>query len=319
MDSVSESRRWILLRLGFCHDKNLRGWELLCREACAIPIITESVMHAKETPCDLLWIPMGFVPPDVFPRATRIVYGPHNFVFPNYPWTAIRNWPKNTAYNCLSDWNRRIAAAIAPALPLCTLPFPVDVNAFCPAAAIEPASATGPAAATGPAPTFDCFVYVKKRRPGDIERLLEILERNQIRFRLIKYGSYKEEDYKAILRSVRYGIWVGCHESQGFALEEALSSNVPLLVWDVERMGDEWEERRGAPAYTAKVEADWPATTAPYWDKRCGFLLGKGDSEELESAVRVMQAIYMTFSPRAFVLEMLSPSACLKMWNGAAQ
>ena len=50
---------------------------------------------------------------------------------------------------------------------------------------------------------------------------------------------YPEEEYIKYLQESKYGIWLGAHESQGFALEEALAINVPLLVWNVKYMSQE--------------------------------------------------------------------------------
>ena len=42
------------------------------------------------------------------------------------------------------------------------------------------------------------------------------------------------------LQNSKYGIWLDAHESQGFALQEALSCNVPLLVWNISSMNQEY-------------------------------------------------------------------------------
>ena len=71
----------------------------------------------------------------------------------------------------------------------------------------------------------------------------------------------KEDDYVECLKNAKYGIWVGRHESQGFALQEALSCDVPLLVWGVTNMNQQ-HNWKGCP--------DVPGTTIPFWDNRCG-------------------------------------------------
>ena len=48
----------------------------------------------------------------------------------------------------------------------------------------------------------------------------------------------------AALKQARFCIWIGRHESQGFAFQECLASNVPILVWDVQSMKDCTEEYR---------------------------------------------------------------------------
>jgi glycosyltransferase involved in cell wall biosynthesis len=305
-----QPRRFILLILGYCHPKNLHGFRLMSEAARAQYVETGNVQEAVSTPCDVLWIPFGYLPPILFAGARRIVYGPHNFVFPTGKWL-VADWSDypQASYNCLSEWNRAITAKCLEATParyeLSALPFPVDVNAFRPSAAEK---------------ELDCFIYVKKRRPEHLACVLEVLKEvgkslgKDLAYRIINYGEgatkYKEEDYKAVLASARYGIWVGRHESQGFALEEALSCNVPLLVWDVKQMGDEWNERSGRSEY----DGDYPATCIPYWSSECGLVVKEAD--ELSTAVRAMNTLYATFRPRDYVLRRLSPIMCAMEWLG---
>ena len=96
--------------------------------------------------------------------------------------------------------------------------------------------------------------------------------------------------------------------SQGFALQEALSAGVPLLVWDVETMGEEWNERQ---IYTGE-EGDFKATAVPYWDARCGVLVGK---HNLKEGLRHMRTSWAIFKPREFIIETLSVEACAKLWR----
>ena len=54
-------------------------------------------------------------------------------------------------------------------------------------------------------------------------------------------NKYNETDYINYLKECKYGIWVDAHESQGFALEEALSLDVPLLVWNIKSLNQEYD------------------------------------------------------------------------------
>ena len=45
------------------------------------------------------------------------------------------------------------------------------------------------------------------------------------------------------MQKAKYGIILDAHESQGFAIEEALSCNVPLLVWNTKFMSQEYGSR----------------------------------------------------------------------------
>ena len=81
---------------------------------------------------------------------------------------------------------------------------------------------------------------------------------------------YDEDDYLTYLQSSKYGIILDAHESQGFAVQEALSTNVPLLVWDTKYMSQE----EGGNSIQIHI------TTIPYWDERCGEYFHESDEFE---------------------------------------
>ena len=93
---------------------------------------------------------------------------------------------------------------------------------------------------------------------------------------------------------------MGRHESQGFALEEALSCNVPLLVWDVKSMNEEHGSNYN----------NIPATVIPYWDKRCGENFY--NLNELESVFSKFILNINNYKPREYVLENLTFNVCEK-------
>ena len=98
--------------------------------------------------------------------------------------------------------------------------------------------------------------------------------------------------------NAKYGIVLDAHESQGFAIEEALSCDVPLLVWNVSSMSQ--EEGINYP--------DIPATSIPYWDKRCGEYFY--NQEEFKSIFDEFISKLNTYKPREFILENLSVEKC---------
>ena len=71
--------------------------------------------------------------------------------------------------------------------------------------------------------------------------ILEILDSHNIEYKIFDYvNRYSEEEYIDYLQHSKYGIILDAHESQGFAIEEALSCNVPLLVWGAKTMNQEY-------------------------------------------------------------------------------
>ncbi len=149
------------------------------------------------------------------------------------------------------------------------------------------------------------LVYFKERYEHELESVENLLKEKNITYTLIRYGSYKEDDYKDVLHAATYGIWIGRQESQGIALQEALSCDVPLLVWDVSSIGH-WNpiNRKQKNFFTDEEMNFEEATSAPYFSSECGILVTS--ESELSTAVETMEKEYAKFNPRTYILENLS-------------
>jgi hypothetical protein len=293
-----------ILRLGFVHPKNLEGFRLLAAALGGQVEETEDVPVAAATPCDILWVPVGPIHPGYLPLAKQIVYGPHNFVTPDALWAGADFTEDigRAVYNCLGSWNQKWCAANGGAakLPLVSWPFPVDTEKFRPSRGSK-------------VKDNDCVLYWKHRRPEDLEAARKKCEHLGLRVVEISYGSYTEEEYRKALHSSRFVVWVGGHESQGFALQEALACGVPAVIWDVEKLGDEWNRDESRLNYGVnQKEYSAPATTIPWWDGRCGIRVT--EEKNLLRALFHMACTWDTFRPREFVEETLSPNACARVW-----
>ena len=120
-----------------------------------------------------------------------------------------------------------------------------------------------------------------------------------IEYELFNYQKkYNETDYLKYLQKAKYGIWLGRHESQGFALEEALSCNVPLLVWNVKSMNQEY-------GYNY---SDIPASCIPYWDERCGEQFY--NQSELNDIFNLFISKLEHYKPRDYIMENLTIEHC---------
>ncbi len=277
---------------------------LLCQENPIEAIITDDPQYFQGI-YDLVIIPSSYIPCELFPNAKVIMYGPHNFVFANQGWKGPEvNFPPHCVYNLLSDWIMNIQDEFGGmSLKSVTLPFPVDVQRFCPLESpLEP--------------QYDCFIYFKGRNHELLSFAQSVLQSLGLRYTILVYrnyteeGSYTEQEYLEILRSSKFGLWIGCHESQGFAVQEALSTNVPLLVWNVKSMFDEYNRENKLSYKEDQKKYKLKATTVPYWDKRCGELFYEKD--EFTKKVQEMNQSYSNYRPREYILETLSPKACYK-------
>lgn len=216
---------------------------------------------------------------------TKFIFGPHFSVFPENYIEIIKG--KNSLYIQPSKW----VVDLWKAFPICSdlnlqhLPFGVDTKNFSPIKNISDRD--------------KIFIYHKRRNPQDLIILQTFLKSLNINFRIFDYvNKYPEEEYINYLKDSKFGIWLSAHESQGFALEEALSCDVPLLVWNVTSLNQEY--RSNYP--------DKPATTIPYWDDRCGESFT--EFNDLPSVFNTFIDNLQNYKPREYILENLSIKKC---------
>lgn len=217
--------------------------------------------------------------------STKFIFGPHFSVFPDDKLNTIKG--NNSIYNNLSDWvvDLWYRFPLTSNLKIIALPFGVDTAKFNKVKHINDRN--------------EVFVYFKNRSPSELETVQNFLNSKNINYRIFSYHNrYHENDYLNYLQNSKYGIWVGGHESQGFGLQEALSCDVPLLVWNVKSMKQEY----------GSTYEDIPATTAPYWDERCGEVFY--DISCLEKVYDKFTKNIENYKPREFILENLSMEVC---------
>ena len=109
---------------------------------------------------------------------------------------------------------------------------------------------------------------------------------------------YNETDYIKYLKESKYGIILAAHESQGFAIEEALSCNVPLLVWNTKYMSQEYGSRY----------PDIPCNTVPYWSEKCGEIFY--EKSDFETSFEIFVNKLEQYEPRKYILDILSVEKC---------
>lgn len=217
----------------------------------------------------------------------KFIFGPHFSTFPNYKVSHIIG--PNTLYIQPSEWAANIwkQVEICKQFKIDVLPFGVDTDKFCDIISIGSRN--------------KAFIYFKNRNPLELRYLEHLLKTQNIEYKIFDYKArYDEEEYINYLKEAKFGIWLGCHESQGFALQEALSCNVPLFVWSVKTMSQEYG--CNYPAFEA--------TTIPYWDARCGEYIY--DINNFFPHFKNFLSKLETYKPREYILENLSIDVCEK-------
>jgi len=145
------------------------------------------------------------------------------------------------------------------------------------------------------------LIYFKKRIPELLTKTIEIVKRKGFNPIVIKYGSYSEDEYITALRVCSFGIWIGISESQGIGLQEALASNLPLIVVNVNSFWDEFPK----PSYPFPRKLKYfKPTSAPYFNKECGVLIDT--IEELDNAISCINSNLVCYNPSEYINQEVS-------------
>lgn len=126
-------------------------------------------------------------------------------------------------------------------------------------------------------------------------KLMSVIKRHG-RVNVIKYGEYTPKEYKQALDDATFMVWLSQSESQGLALLEAFSMNVPVLAWD----------SREVNYYSADLKKEFiisNVSSCPYFSSQCGL---KFESvEELEN--KLVEFSYKIreseFTPRKYLFD----------------
>ena len=269
------------------HKKNDIGLHLLLKEDNYIykfgnynDIENYDVIYSPNTPIDTSKYPNK-----------KFIFGPHFSIFPNEKLNDIKNIHKNSIYIqpskwCVQNW---IQQGVLNYLPIIPFPFPVEINRFRP---------------LDNKIKDKVFIYFKRRNPNELKFIINFLNKKNISYTIFNYiNGYNENNYLNYLQQSKYGIILGAHESQGFAIEEALSCNVPLLVWNTKYMSQE----------NGFNYPNIPCNTISYWDKRCGEYFY--EENEFENTFNKFINNIDTYRPREYILENLSPKKCSERFN----
>ena len=145
---------------------------------------------------------------------------------------------------------------------------------------------------------YDCLVYYKRRGEEELQIVQEFLSSKQLTYNIISYGNYSESDLELMASQSRFCFLLDGTESQGIAMQEIMSANVPLFVWDVSEWNDLGEDYRV------------PATSVPYWDSSCGERFF--NQNEMEEAFDKFYAKIGEYTPEKFIKNNLSYECSVK-------
>lgn len=274
--------RVLFINVGM-HSKNLHA---LTKYNIDITYIYNTNLNGIDlTKYDVVYSPSQPINVRSYPN-TKFIFGPHFSVFPNdYQMQMIQG--KNSIYIQPSEWVKELwySFPFCKQINIKSLPFGVDTDAFNEIIPIIERT--------------QVFVYFKRRLSSELDIICKLLRNNGYEPVIFDYVKrYNETDYINCLHNAKFGVWLDAHESQGFALQEALACNVPLLVWSVTSMNQE----------AGANYQDIPAKTNSYWDNRCGESFT--NIQDLPSAFNKFIENINAYKPREFIMENLSIEKC---------
>lgn len=135
--------------------------------------------------------------------------------------------------------------------------------------------------------SIDCLIYFKSRSNHELVLVEEFLKTKNITYKVIKYGAYSQEEFYEELSNVKFCFILDHTESQGIAIQEMMSANIPLLVWDVKYWDHQGEEYK------------LPASSVPYWNSGCGEKFY--ESSELEDTFEKFYDNIDKYNPKKLI------------------
>lgn len=133
-----------------------------------------------------------------------------------------------------------------------------------------------------------CFIYFKNRSEKDLEVISSVLKNGLgVTPSVLRYGNYSENDLRNACNENSFCVLLDNTESQGVAVMEILSMNVPILVFNMEN-------------WTSSSGEKFKASSVPYFDHRCGMIMPNHITRD---ALVHFQRSLPNFKPREYILE----------------
>jgi glycosyltransferase involved in cell wall biosynthesis len=234
---------------------------------------------------------------DKIPSPTPILFGTSIYSHPNDDPDLPKRRPIRQVL-VPSPWVRDMFAEVWPG-QVSVWPVGIDTDRW----SIDPASPRD----------IDVLIYDKIfwQRELHLRTLIEPLHgelsRRRLQVKVLRYGSYREDELFRLSRRVRSMVFLSRHETQGIAAQQMMASGVPLFVWD---KGGLWQD----PKYAPHDVRFGPVSSVPYWDERCGAKFA--DAEDLPAAFdtfwRGVEA--GSYTPRQMVLDRFTLEKCARAY-----
>ena len=150
------------------------------------------------------------------------------------------------------------------------------------------------------------LVYIKSTAKKIVKETVNLLKEKNFVVKIIKYGEYRPDEYLRFLQKSKFAVFFSGSESQGIALFEAWSSNVPTLVWN----------KGYVKISLAEKEKRVSASSAPYLTEKTGLFFK--NTSEFETVLEKFRKKFEKdfFQPRNYIInnytDILSAKILLK-------
>lgn len=136
------------------------------------------------------------------------------------------------------------------------------------------------------------LVYIKNNNKL-IKPCLNYLKKKNYKFKIIHYGFYAKEYYYSMINRSILMIYFGAHESQGIAMQEAWSRDVPTLVFEKK--------------FFFHNKKKYLASSSPYLTSACGFFF----KNFKQFTLKFNYIIYSKLYPRNWIMKNMSQKKSL--------
>lgn len=141
------------------------------------------------------------------------------------------------------------------------------------------------------------LVYSKTVNNNLLKKIKILLKKNNLEMILIKYGAYTQANFKKALSTVDFAIFISQSESQGIALAESWSMNVPTFVWQKKIL----KINNVNYKYTS---------AAPYLSDKTGFFFK--NTVKLHKLIKDYYKNKLLFSARKWILKNMTDAISAK-------
>lgn len=106
---------------------------------------------------------------------------------------------------------------------------------------------------------IDCLIYFKKRSFDDLSLAIKLFENYNLNFRVFEYGSFDNKKLITAASESKFILLITGTESQGFANQELMATNTPILVWN--------------QSINFYENLKLSGTSVPFFSEECGIIV----------------------------------------------